>query len=173
MFKTSLFILLLAPALPAASASAADSAFVKAALQSGTHEIAQAALQADSTDYRVRQFAGRMTTDHKVADQQLIALAGARGIDTSAAPSQPAITGTSPAPNGVAGAPAAGGKHLSPREYFREEITAHQKAVALFRHEASSGTDAQLRAFARSTLPVLEQHLQLAQRYLAQEPKTP
>ncbi len=161
---TSLFAMVLMGAL-----SSGDASFVKQALISGTHEVSQAALEANATDYRVRQFAGRMTTDHQQANQQLIAIGNAKGIDTSFAQSQPPITAITPAPNGVPNAPAKGGKTLSPAAYFREEIAAHQKAIALFKEEAAGGSDPQLRAFAKQTLPTLQAHLRMAQTYLSQE----
>lgn len=169
MFNVRYTPLLLAVALLGAG-TGRDGVFIKQALQSGTHEVAQAALEAtNSTDSRVRQFAGRMTTDHQQANQQLIVLGNSRGIDTSFAPSQPAITAMTPAPNGVANEPASGGRVLAPTAYFREEIAAHEKAIALFEREASSGTDSQVRAFAKQTLPILRGHLKLAQKYLSQE----
>ena len=39
----------------------------------------------------------------------------------------------------------------------------HQETVQLFRTEAGSGQDPALKAFAQKTLPILEQHLQMAQ----------
>jgi putative membrane protein len=38
----------------------------------------------------------------------------------------------------------------------------HEQDVALFKKEAESGSDPNLKAFAQKTLPTLEQHLSLA-----------
>ncbi len=43
--------------------------------------------------------------------------------------------------------------------YLRGQIEAHQTAVALFRTQAETGKDADLKRFAEQTLPTLEQHL--------------
>ena len=40
----------------------------------------------------------------------------------------------------------------------------HQKAIDLFQQEAKSGKDADLKGFAKATLPTLQQHLDLAQK---------
>jgi putative membrane protein len=42
-------------------------------------------------------------------------------------------------------------------------VTDHQKAIELFENEAERGGDAQLKAFARKTLPTLRNHLKQAQ----------
>jgi putative membrane protein len=149
------------------AAANVDSTFVQTAIRGNNAEIAQAALQMDSADYRVRQFAGRVTTDHKFANQQIVAIANRKGIDTSAAPPQPQPETT----GNVHGRPNApnSGKATSPAAYFRNEITLHRKAIAAYQKEASSGGDPQIRAYARQQLPVLKKHLQLAQTYLKQE----
>jgi putative membrane protein len=151
----------------AAIAANADANFAQTALRGNNMEIAQAALQVDSADNRVRQYAARVTTDHKIANQQLIAIANQKGMDTSAAVSQPQPETTA----NVHGRPNApnNGHVLSPTAYFRSEITLHQKAIAAYQKEASTGTDTQIRAYARQQLPVLKKHLQLAQAYLKQE----
>jgi putative membrane protein len=42
-------------------------------------------------------------------------------------------------------------------------VDAHQKMEALFQSEVSGGTDADLKAFASKTLPVVQMHLKMAQ----------
>jgi putative membrane protein len=42
-------------------------------------------------------------------------------------------------------------------------IRDHQQDIADFRKEAESGQDPDLKAFAQRTLPILEQHLQMAE----------
>jgi putative membrane protein len=49
----------------------------------------------------------------------------------------------------------------------RARLNDHQQAVALFRQEASSGHDPALKAFAQKTMPILRQHLQMAQSLTA------
>jgi len=46
--------------------------------------------------------------------------------------------------------------------FLAEMIQAHQKAIAEFKREAEHGTDADVKAFANSTLPKLQEHLEKA-----------
>lgn len=48
------------------------------------------------------------------------------------------------------------------RAYMEMMVTDHEKAVAEFETESQSGADADLKAFAATTLPTLKLHLQLA-----------
>jgi putative membrane protein len=48
------------------------------------------------------------------------------------------------------------------REYMRNQVKDHEKAVALFERQANSGSDADLKAFATKTLPTLREHHQMA-----------
>ncbi len=167
--NTSLFCILALTLIAASSGvSATDRAFVSAALKSGVAEVDQAAVAANAIDYRVRQFAGKMTTDHQAANQQLAAIASDIGVDTGSTQPlqpQPATTPGMGRPN----VPAANPSPPSPVAYFEQQVREHQQAIALFTHEASAGTNEKLRAFARQLLPTLRAHLQLAQTYLKQE----
>jgi len=44
-------------------------------------------------------------------------------------------------------------------QYIKGQITAHREAVKLFRKEASSGQDPEVRDLAKEILPTLESHL--------------
>jgi putative membrane protein len=48
------------------------------------------------------------------------------------------------------------------REYMKHMVSDHKKDVAEFKSEAKSAKDADVKNFASSTLPTLEQHLDLA-----------
>jgi putative membrane protein len=54
------------------------------------------------------------------------------------------------------------------RDYIRGQITAHQETAQLFEYEIGSGQDVQLKTFASQTLPVVMQHLEMAQKIDAQ-----
>ncbi len=138
-----------------AAASKADSAFVQAALRGNTTEIQHAQLQANSADSCVRQYAGRINSDHQIANQQLVSIANSEGIDTSAATPQPT--------------PATGRPAATATQYFRSEVSLHQQALKLYQKEASSGSDPRIRAYAKQQLPVLKKHLQMAQACLKRE----
>jgi putative membrane protein len=46
--------------------------------------------------------------------------------------------------------------------YLKAQQTGHEKAVALFKQEIANGTNPMLVAYAKKSLPVIEEHLQLA-----------
>jgi putative membrane protein len=48
------------------------------------------------------------------------------------------------------------------REYMRQQLKAHEKAISLFERQANSGKDTELKAFASNTLPALREHQQMA-----------
>lgn len=48
------------------------------------------------------------------------------------------------------------------RKYMEEMVKDHEKDVAAFQRESTSGSDADLKAWAAKTLPTLREHLQLA-----------
>jgi len=52
--------------------------------------------------------------------------------------------------------------------YMQMQVMAHQKAVALFKSESQNAQDQQLKAFAEKTLPVIQQHAQMAQKIASQ-----
>ena len=50
------------------------------------------------------------------------------------------------------------------QEYHREQVIAHQDAVAMFGQYAKDGDNATLKAWAAKTLPTLKHHLDMAQK---------
>ncbi|KUY85337.1 DUF305 domain-containing protein [Burkholderia territorii] len=132
-----------------------DAEFVDKAALAGKSEVqaSQLALkQAQSAD--VRAFAKRMVADHGKANAKLNALAARTGmkpqVDQIQDPDVEALRGKRGHDFDTAYVAAAG-------------PDAHKKAVALFEDEARDGKDAQLRAFAKSTLPTLKHHLSMAE----------
>ena len=117
----------------------------------------------NSADWRIttvrvqdtRQFGQRMVNDHSKANDQLKELAEAANIPLPNAPGpeDEAIRERLDKMQGDA----------FDRDYIRRQITAHQETVQLFEYEIGSGQDSQLKNFASQTLPVLMEHLELAQ----------
>jgi putative membrane protein len=136
--------------------SSGDRDFVQKATSSGLAEVAAAQLaQQRSASPQVRQFADRMIADHTPANSELQEIAGEEDIPL---PSQPAAKDAAAVQrlrglNGTA----------FDRAYAQDQLSNHQQDIALFRREATSGQDPELKAFAQKTLPILQQHLQLAQ----------
>jgi putative membrane protein len=144
-------------ALPASAApSSADRSFAQQAAASGMAEIQQAQLaQQRAGSPQVRQFANRMVTDHTQANDQLQQIAQQENF---ALPSQPG-TQDAAATQRLSGL---NGSAFD-QAYAQDQVRDHQQAVALFRKEATSGHDPALKGFAQKTLPILRQHLQMAE----------
>jgi len=49
------------------------------------------------------------------------------------------------------------------RAYMHDMVQDHEKDVKQFRQESQRATDPDIKGFAQQTLPVLEQHLKMAQ----------
>lgn len=57
------------------------------------------------------------------------------------------------------------------KAYANNQVKAHEDTVALFKKEAASSDNAELKAFAQQTLPTLEHHLDMAKKLQAQHAK--
>jgi putative membrane protein len=138
-----------------------DRLFVMAAAAGGMAEVMTSTLALQrAEDPEVRQFAQRMIADHNRANQELMSLAGARGIGVPAAPDI----------KDQAEADVLSGLRRAEfdRAYIRGQVAAHLCAVGLFEAESQRGADPELRAFAAKTLPTLREHLQHARQHMGQ-----
>ena len=117
-------------------------------------QTAQLAQQRASSP-QVRQFASRMMTDHGQANTELQQIAEQANVTLPTKPTGKEAS-TAQRLSGLNG-PA------FDQAYAQAMLSDHQEDVALFRKEASSGKDPALKAFAQKTLPILQQHLQMAQ----------
>jgi len=139
-----------APAEGAADASQKpldDMSFVKQATLNGRKEVAaarEALPQLKSP--ALKRIAEMLVTDHSGANERLSKIAEAKGW---------------PVPAPQAAAPPASGTASSDFDarWSAEMIAGHEKSIALYRAQAQSGDDKDLRKFARDTLPTIEHHL--------------
>jgi putative membrane protein len=132
-----------------------DAMFMRTASQSSMAEIAHGELATkNASSQEVRNFAQRMVDDHTKANAELKALASKQQT-------------TLPAELGQ--------KHQAmqdklakmkgeefDRAYMQHMVGAHTEAVKLFEQESKNGKDADTRAWAAKTLPVVQEHLKLA-----------
>jgi putative membrane protein len=138
------------------SVSAQDQSFVQQAASSDMFEIQSARLALQrSRNPRVREFAGRMIDDHTRSTQQLTALATAKGI--------PMPTGLDPEQERMMAA-MENTRRIFDSEYVRQQAFAHRATAAAYQTEINSGYDSELRGFAQQTLPVVQDHLAMAER---------
>jgi len=138
-----------------------DVMFANEAAAGGLTEVAlgQLAQQRAGSD-AVAQFGQRMVQDHTRANQQLMTLAQQKGIELpqqlpADAQQEHTMLQQLPATE-------------FDRAYMEGMVRDHETTVALFENEARAGQDAELRAFAEQSLPVLREHLQMAEQTRAQ-----
>jgi putative membrane protein len=138
----------------AVEAGSNPATFVKTAALDGMTEVELGKLAASkSSTSDVKRFAQKMVQDHEQANQQLTAIARSKGL---------------PVPTKLDANHEAMVKELSSKSgaafdsaYASHMAKAHTKAVALF-EAASQSSDPDLAAFAKKTLPTVQEHEQLA-----------
>ncbi|MGY3232862.1 putative membrane protein [Luteibacter sp. HA06] len=149
--------LILAGAASAESArsSAADTDFVRKASSGNLTEISLGKLAADqASSDDVKKYAARMVTDHTEANEKLGKLAGSKGVQIATAPDM-AQQQDIDRLKGLDGA-------AFDRAYSDLMVKSHKLTTGLYELEATKGEDAEIRAFAHDTLPVLREHEKLA-----------
>lgn len=158
-----LLLLALAPIATAVAASAQhDADFAVKAADGGMAEVATgklAAQHAQSPD--VKAFGRQMVTDHSKANDELKAVAAKNAIDL---PSEPSAKNKATAAQLAAMDEAAFDK-----AYVKLMVKDHEEDVALFKKEAASGNNADVKAFAKETLPTLQHHLDMIKKIAANE----
>jgi putative membrane protein len=125
------------------SLSANDKTFMKKAAKGGTMEVALGKLaeqNAQSED--VKSFGKRMVTDHSKANDELKSIASKKGLQL---------------PNKEHS-----GKWTSDKAYMDMMVKDHEKDLAEFKEEASSGGDPDVKKFAEDTAKMVQEHLDLA-----------
>jgi putative membrane protein len=136
----------------AAATKVDDKKFVKDAAIGGMAEVelAKVAVQKASDD-NVKQFAQKMIDDHTKANDQLKEVATKNSIqvpDSLDSKHQSKIDKLSKL----------SGEQFD-KAYVKDQLKDHETVVKKFQDEAQYGTDPNVKAFASSTLPTLEEHL--------------
>jgi putative membrane protein len=141
--------------------STQDMHFLHIAAAAGLSEVQEGQLAQSKGDAAVRKVGAQMVTDHTRINRQLTILAQMKGVTVPGA-----VTNVQAAQlarlNEMGGAP-------FDRLYLRDQKRAHEQAIQLFQTEAQSGTDADLRKFASTNLPTLQEHLQMIEAAQKQE----
>ena len=139
-----------------------DKGFAQKAATGGQAEVALGQLaQQKASDPRVKEFAQRMVADHTNANQQLQQIASKKDLDlptiipTEAQEEQDKLSKLS-------------GKVFD-QEYIRYEVQDHQQDVQDFQKAQNEVSDPDLKQFASQTLPIIEQHLKMAQQIEGKE----
>ncbi|NMM77742.1 DUF4142 domain-containing protein [Acidovorax sp. SRB_24] len=139
----------------AGAMAAVDRTFMTKAAGSGLYEVEASRLAAQrASSGEVRDFAQMMVSDHEKANQELMALASARGVtlpQDMPADKRKELDRLSKAKDFDA-------------EYMRNTgVKEHKAAVALFEKASTSAKDADLKAWVAQKLPTLREHLEHAQ----------
>ena len=140
----------------ASTLSSGDRKFMEKAAEGGMAEVklGQLASQKASAD-QVKQFGQRMVDDHGKANDQLKQLASTKNVtlptdlDKSTQREYDKLSKLSGAD--------------FDREYMKHMVSDHKKDISEFKSESNKAKDADLKQFASSTLPTLQEHLTLAQ----------
>ena len=122
------------------SLSEKDKTFMKKAAKGGMMEVAmgQVAEQKGQSE-DVKSFGKRMVTDHGKANDELKSIASKKGVQL---PSKEHTT-----------------KWTSDKAYIDMMVTDHEKDLAEFKEEASSGSDPDVKKFADDKAKVIQEHL--------------
>jgi putative membrane protein len=117
------------------------------------HEGQQAQSQAERAD--VKAFGKTLDQDHTRSYEVLTELASKTGISI---------------PRGIDTAQVRELVHLSrlkgdrfDQQFASDEVAAHRHTIAVYKREAKRGHDADVKAYAAGTVPVLEKHLRDAE----------
>jgi putative membrane protein len=133
-----------------------DHKFVMEAAMGGMEEVQLGQLAAQkASDPDVKNFGQHMVDDHSKANTQLMQLASQKGVTpptTLPADKQKDMDKL----NSLSGA-------AFDKAYMSMMVKDHKKDVAEFQKESKSGKDSDLKSFASTTLPTLENHLKMAQ----------
>jgi len=151
--------LLLAGIASAAQSGAlakADRAFIEKAAQGGVVEVELGNLaQQKAQNQQVKDFAARMVKDHSKANDELKSIASAKGVTVPAEMDKSAVKEKEKLEK-LEGA-------RFDREYMGHMVKDHKKDVKEFAKEARNAKDSDVKNFAATTLPTLQEHLNLAQ----------
>jgi putative membrane protein len=125
------------------SLTAKDKTFMKKAARGGMMEVAMGQVAEEKGQSEdVKSFGKRMVTDHGKANDELKSIASKKGVRL---PSKEPST-----------------KWTSDKAYIDMMVKDHEKDLAEFKEEASSGSDPDVKKFADDTAKVIQEHLDQA-----------
>ena len=135
-----------------------DRKFIEEAAGSGMFEVQVSQLAASkATDANVKSYASMLVDHHTAANNELVKIANAKGVEVPAAPPRAMR-------KDIEKLGKKNGAEFD-RDYVREVgIKAHEKDIKLFEKASKDVKDAELKAFVDKTLPKLREHLAAAQK---------
>src|SRR4029077_12885151 len=144
------------PKNSAAKLSGADEKFVKEAAEGGMMEVELGKIAAEkAVNDKVKAFGRQMQEDHGKANEELKTLAANKGVQI---------------PTALAGKHKSTVDRLSKlsnaefdRQYMRTMIDDHKQVLQAFQREADKGKDPDIKQFASKYVPMIKNHLEMAQ----------
>lgn len=138
-----------------APVSEEDSKFAVMAASGGMMEVQLGELaQQKAASQRVKDFGAMMVRDHTKANDELKNLAGMKNITVPPAPGEDHM-------DQITNLSKKSGREFD-REYMKMMVDDHQEDIDEFEKCSNNSKDADLKAFAAKTLPVLRTHLDSA-----------
>src|SRR5437868_2696998 len=131
------------PQSKSSTLSEKDKTFMHKAAKGGMMEVAMGRMaeqNAQSDD--VKSFGKRMVTDHSKANDELKSIASKKGVQLPTKEHS--------------------GKWTSDKAYMDMMVEDHEKDLAEFKEEASTGSDPDVKKFADDTAKMVQEHLDLA-----------
>ncbi|MCU1284381.1 MAG: outer membrane protein [Acidobacteriales bacterium] len=136
-----------------------DRSFIMNAAKGGKAEVELGSMaNQQGANSVVKQFGQKMVTDHTDIDNRLQQIAQQKGVTLPTDLPEDAQSLKQQLSQ-------AQGQQFD-RSYMQNMVQDHQKDIAEFQKEASQGQDPDVKNFATTTLPILQEHLQLAQSAL-------
>lgn len=143
-------------ALSANTSNAPDGDFMLEAASGGLMEVELGKYAStNAASSRVKEFGRMMVTDHTKANTKLKAIAGKKNVTLPTAP-------TGPHQTHISDLTAKKGADFD-KDYVDMMVEDHKEDVSKFQDEAKNGKDPEVKAFASTTLPVLQKHLKSIQ----------
>ena len=137
--------------------STSDATFLTTGARGGMAEVQMGQLaQRNGHSPAVKRFGQRMVADHSQANQDMAALAQQKQITPP--------SGIGAEQQEVYDRLASQRGRAFDRAYAQAMVKDHQEDVREYQEEAQSGTDPEVKAFAARHLPILQEHLRMAQR---------
>ena len=135
---------------PAGALSAADREFMMMAGKDGMKEVhmGQMAVQ-QGQNAEVKKLGSTIVSDHTKANNELMEIATKRGVKLDQRHAMDKMSKKD--------------MENFDQAWLGMMVNDHQKDIASFQRQAQGGTDPELKAFAKKTLPVLQKHLKLVQ----------
>jgi putative membrane protein len=133
-----------------------DETFIKEAAQGGQMEVRLGQVAKKAVHEPVKAFGKRMTEDHSKANKELAALAKKKSVALSKS-----LEGKYKSE--VDRLAKLSGDEFD-REYMKAMVKDHQEDVEKFEQAAKNAKDSEVKGFASKQLPILKEHLELAQK---------